>query len=61
MTTIDNIQNTILPRPFWGVDKGGNFIGFLSFIAINGLKFLVYREKSKNEKNGNYSNNSKLS
>ena len=55
MTTIDNIQNTILPRPFWGVDKGGNFIGFLSFIAINCLIFIVIGDKLKYDKNETYS------
>ena len=30
------------------------FIIFLSFIAINGLKFIVYRDKSKNDKNGSH-------
>ena len=54
MTTIDNIQNTILPRPFWGVDKGGNFIGFLSFIAINCLIFIVIGDKLKYDKNETY-------
>ena len=54
MTTIDNIQNTILPRPFWGVDKGGNFIGFLSFIVINCVIFIVIADKSKCYKNETY-------
>ena len=54
MTTIDNIQNTILPRPFWGVDKGGNFIGFLSFIAINCLIFIVIGDKLKYDKYETY-------
>ena len=54
MTTIDNIQNTILPRPFWGVDKGGYFIGFLSFIAINCLIFIVIGDKLKYDKNETY-------
>ena len=31
------------------------FLVFFSFLARNGLKFLVSREKSKCEKNGNYS------
>ena len=57
MTTIDNIQNTILPRPFWGVDKGGNFIGFLSFIAIICLIFIVIGDKLKYDKNETYSYN----
>ena len=30
------------------------FLVFFSFLARNGLKFLVSREKSKCEKNGNY-------
>ena len=30
------------------------FIVFLSFIAINGLEFLVFRDKSKNDKNGSH-------
>ena len=60
MTTIDNIQNTILPRPFWGVDKGGNFIGFLSFIAINCLIFIVIGDKLKYDKNETYNYDSHI-
>ena len=30
------------------------FFGFFSFFAKNGLKFFVFREKSKNEENGSH-------
>ena len=46
---------TLLPWRFFGLDKGENFIGFLSFIVINCVIFIVIADKSKCYKNETYS------
>ena len=45
---------TLLPWRFFGLDKGENFIGFLSFIVINCVIFIVIADKSKCCKNETY-------
>ena len=47
--------HTLLPWRFFGVDEGENFIGFLSFIVINCVIFIVIADKSKCYKNETYS------
>ena len=39
---------------FFGVDKGQNFIDFLSLIEINCLIFIVISDKMKCDKNETY-------
>ena len=45
---------TMFKGQFWSRYKGKIFIGFLSFIAINSLVFIIIGDKLKCDKNETY-------
>ena len=48
------IDLTMFKGPFWSRYIGKIFIGFLSFIAINSLVFIIIGDKLKCDKNETY-------
>ena len=48
------IDLTMFKGQFWSRYKGKIFIGFLSFIAINSLVFIIIGDKLKCDKNETY-------